>query len=196
MVMRIYFAHPVNSYNTPVEKAAIALIAKRFPKDVIENPNQPHHKANYQAWTKRTAENRDNHKAMNYFFDEVLPACDACVAMPYLDGQMGLGVAGEAKWFLVQNKPLYGMFPKVGATGDQLRALFNSFLQHPSNGFFEIRNFTKTEQLQLRFVDELPLVLSHQETRLRTWIAYNKISRSYESAHEVSMSVPPGFYPK
>jgi len=38
-------------------------------------------------------------------------------------------------------------------------------------------------------------VLSHVETRLRTWVVYGKDVRPYEEAHLVSLPIPEGFYP-
>ncbi len=191
MAQRLYFAHAVNAYNTPAEAAVLKLIAARFPDDVIENPNQPQHQAGYEAWQKRTAKDRDTHKGMSYFFEEVLPKCDGCVAMPFLDGRMGLGVAGEARWFVVQDRPVWGIFPAWVATAKELAA----FIEDPANGLFTIRALNDNECRQLLLMNEPQLVLSHQETRLRTWTVYNKQMRPYETAHEASMSVPPGFYP-
>jgi len=37
---KLYFAHPVNTYNTFLEKAMIRLIGEYFPHVIIENPNQ------------------------------------------------------------------------------------------------------------------------------------------------------------
>jgi hypothetical protein len=181
----------VNAYNTPVEEAALKLIAAVFPEDEVENPNQPQHQAGYKAYQERTAKDRDTHKGMNYFFDEVLPNCGGCIAMPFLDGRMGLGVAGEAKWFVTRQMATYGMFPKPKATAEQLE----EFILNPSNGLFRIRELSINEKKQLLLMDEPQLVLGHQETRLRTWLVYNKERRPYATAHEAQMSVPAGFYP-
>jgi hypothetical protein len=197
-VGRIYFAHPVNVYNTPLEKAAIALIARTFLDDVIENPNQPHHSQGYKEWAARTAKDRDTHKGMNYFYDEVIlgggdpkKACTSCVGLTFLDGRIGLGVAGEIKCCLENDKPAWGMFPAPGATVEMLA----KFIEDPTSGLFTIRLFTQSERVELLATNAKPLVLSHQETRLRTWQVYNEVRRPYETAHEVSMSVPEDFYP-
>jgi hypothetical protein len=192
MSRRLYFAHAVNAYNTPIEGAAINLIATSFPGSVIENPNQPHHQVGYKAWQQRTAKDRDTHKGMSYFYDDVLPTCDGCVAMSFLDGRMGLGVAGEAKWFLERWLPVYVMLPLSKPTPEQVE----EFIKDPASGLFAIRSLTDIQKQQLLLADTPPLVLSHQETRLRTWTVYNKKLRPYEKAHEASMSVPVGFYPE
>ena len=188
---RLYFAHAVNSYNTSVEAAALKLIAGQFPDIEIENPNQPKHQVGYRAYQERTAKDRDTHKGMNYFYDEVLPLCDGCVAMSFLDGRIGLGVAGESKWFLARSRPVWGMFPLPKATAEQL----SEFVRDPECGLFTIKPLTKVQRAQLRLMDEPQLVLPHQETRLRTWLVYNQVKRPYETAHEAKLSVPVGFYP-
>ncbi len=115
----LYFAHPINVYDTPVEGAAIELILDAFPDAEIENPNQQKHQVGYVDM------------GMDYFYGLVLPGCTGCVAMTFLDGRMSLGVAGEAKWFLEHSLPVWGMFPD------------------PINGLFVIREFCDDERQQL-----------------------------------------------
>ena len=193
MVVRpIYFAHPVNVYNTPLEKAVEAYLSFSYPGD-IENPNQQHHQAGYKAWQERTAKNRDQHKGMSYFFDEILPKCRiGCVAMPFLDGHFGLGVAGEAKWFLERGKKVLVIGPTWAHTTSQY---LQEFIENPQCGCFTLRQMSKKESDAILNNDPT-LVVPHQETRLRTWIVYNKQMRPYETAHLVSMPIPPGFYPE
>jgi hypothetical protein len=173
----LYFAHPTSAYDTPYESRSIERIVEVFLGFRVENPNQPHHQEGYRGYQVRTAKNRDAHKGMNYFYEEVLPSCDGCIAMAYLDGRLGLGVAGEAKWFLERKLPVWGLFPS-------------------ETDPYIIRQFTDIERQQILLTDVPPLVVPHQETRLRTWVVYNEIGRPFESAHLISMSVPPGFYPE
>lgn len=190
----LYFAHAVNAYDTPYETAAIALISETFPRADIENPNQPHHQEGYVAYQERTAKNRDDHKGMSYFYDEVLPNCTGCVSMPFLDGRFGLGVAGETKQCLENGLPTYGIFPSnKNASPLQL----SDWVADPLNGLFVIRPFTNPERDEFLATDKegSVLVVGHQETRLRTWFVYGRERRPYEIAHEVSMPIPEGFYP-
>ncbi|MDP2593915.1 MAG: hypothetical protein Q8P36_01065 [bacterium] len=173
-----YFAHAVNLYGTPLEAAAVRLIADHFgiqPGDV-ENPNQPHHQVGYTEYAKRPKAADVSHKGMNYFYDEVLPLCDGCVAMPFLDGRMGLGVASEAKWFAERGLPVF-----------VLAAMADTHLSfiYPM----------KSEERKLLLASDPCLVVPHIETRLRTWLIYNKTMRPYATAHLARMPLPDNFYP-
>ncbi|HTP57201.1 MAG TPA: hypothetical protein VMJ72_02935 [Candidatus Paceibacterota bacterium] len=192
MSERLYFAHAVNCYDTPYETAALALIAHAFPGVEIVNPNRPEHQAGYNAWRDRTATSRDEHKGMDYFYDVVLPECTGSIGMPFLDGRFGLGVAGELAKTAKTGKPVYWMIPTAVTTERLAR-----WVKDPHNGPFVIRLLRKHEVYELLSSgkDGSPLVVGHQETRLRTWTIYNVTKRPYEAAHLVSMPIPPGFYP-
>jgi len=190
----IYFAHPVNLYNEPTEAALEKLIASCLAygnKQAIENPNQPRHQNGYRKWSARQKESDTKHKGMNYFFDEVLPHCSGCAAMPFLDLRMGLGVAGEAKWFLERGKPCWIIVPTHMPTPDDIQ----DFIRHPLNGLFQLRLLNGEEAALLISLDP-KLVVPHEETRLRTWKVYNRVIRPYEEAHLITMPIPEGFYPK
>lgn len=92
--MVIYFAHPINTYNTELEKKLIVKIEQMFPSCFIENPNQEKHRKGYQKWKERTG------NGMAYYFAEVLPFCNFGIYLPFRDGEWGAGVAGEAKFFV------------------------------------------------------------------------------------------------
>jgi hypothetical protein len=81
-----YFAHPVSDYGTGFE-ARVQRMLTNFGLS-IENPNQPHHQDGYLA------------KRMDYFLDDVLPACVGCVFLPFKGGLIGSGVAMEIEHFL------------------------------------------------------------------------------------------------
>lgn len=190
----LYFAHAINCYNTPYEQAALKLIAFKFPGAKIVNPNSPEHQEAYLAW-RAASKDRDNHRGMNYFYDEVLPACTGSVAMPFLDERFGLGVAGELKNTLESGKPVWGMFLNRPPTPENLAA----WVADPLNAMWSIRQLGDAERgLFLSFSKDEgnALVLGHQETRLRSWLVYNVTQRPYETAHLATMPVPPGFYPE
>ncbi|PJE51463.1 MAG: hypothetical protein COV29_00550 [Candidatus Yanofskybacteria bacterium CG10_big_fil_rev_8_21_14_0_10_36_16] len=190
---KMYFAHPVNTYNKPVEKAFVKLIVGTLfgsNSDFIENPNQPHHQVGYDKWARRKVESSTNHKGMNYYYEEVLPHCTNCVAVPFLDGRLGLGVASEAKWFLERNQYVWLVIPIQNVTAKDLA----TFVRDPFNGLFEVRPTTDEEKNQILGSDP-KIVVPHEETRLRTWKIYNRVERPYEEAHLVRMPIPDGFYP-
>jgi hypothetical protein len=209
-VKTIYFAHPINAYNlpschVPIEAATISLISSVLPYYRVVNPNSPEHEAAYIKALKESSGNtRDHHNAMQYFFKVVLPGLDASIAMPFLDGKPGYGVAGESKKFILRGKPALYMEPIKNPTQTDI----DMFIKNPQNGLFRIRPFTDSEvELIMRECTEdengrpkevpnAKWVLQHHETRLRTWITYNKEKRPYEEAHLVKMPIPPGFYPE
>lgn len=205
---RIYAARPITAFdkfNTPLSVAVKAFILHCFPKSEIEDPGQPHHQKTYDEWVKKTAENLHIHNAMQYFYTVVLPELDECVAMPFLDGQIGLGVAGETQKFLLWGRPVWFMEPIQNLKPEDVAA----FIKDPTSGLFRMRHFTNEEIALIRSevsdnshkinLPDTKFVIQHQETRLRTWIVYNKIPRPYEEAHLVKMSqdgkMPEGFYP-
>ncbi|MDO8676771.1 MAG: hypothetical protein Q7K16_03970 [Candidatus Azambacteria bacterium] len=191
---RIYFAHPVNIYNEPIEKAFEELIAHCLAGDdhnAIENPNQPCHQKGYDAYAKRAKESDIQHKGMNYFFDMVLPNCSMAVALPFLDGRMGLGVAGELKWFVEREKAVWIIMPaRMPVIGE-----LDEFTENPLNSLFFIRSFMAKE-VELLLLNDPAIVVPHEETRLRTWKVYNRVMRPYEEAHLATLPLPEGFYPK
>lgn len=207
----LYFAHPVNSYDTPLETAVEKLITELLPGYSIESPNQPHHQEAYEKWQTETAENRDVHSAMQYFFKVVQPTCVGSVALPFLDGKMGLGVAGEVVRDADDGKPTWFINPRFTLHNkDRLQKDLSFFIKKPSGFFFKVRSFTDFELVKIRHevaehqarigtgeeYEDASLVLSHQETRLRTFYVYRGEQRPYAEAHLVSMPIPKGFYPE
>jgi len=71
---------------------------------------------------------------------------------------------------------------------------------NPQNCFFRIRPFTSEEVILLRDHpgelknDPPSFVVSHEETRLRTFIQYGGQMRPYAKAHKVKLPVPEDFY--
>ena len=160
----LYFAHPVNVFDTPLEVEMEHLILATFPEARIENPNQKHHQEGYARWKERT--DASGHKGMGYYYEEVLSFCDGCVALPFLDGKWGAGVVGEAQFFLKKGQPVYRVIvPQV-------------------NKIRELSAFLRLQLLE----NNLRIVLSVEETRARTWVSselYNKEKLPYDRAHLV-----------
>ena len=195
-----YFAHMVNIYGTPLEGAAVALIRQTFPDAAIQNPNEPEHQKAYGEYARRAKESGTTHKGMNYFYDVMLPKCDGCVSMVFLDRKMGLGVAGESKWFLERGMNVWLLAPSRGL--ETAKEDIDRFIAHPTCGVFDIMPMTKGESAALMAwqndkADTLPsFVVPHIETRLRTFFVYGKNpKRPYLEAHLAPVTPPPDFYP-
>ncbi len=172
----LYFAHPVNTYGTQLEQDMLSLIATCFPEMEIENPNQPQHQKGYAEWKERLKDTPS--QGMNYFFDAVLPNCDAgTVALPFLDGKIGAGVAGEVIYMPQQKKGVYLIeTPDLKTirsfTAKEIELLFD---------WEKRKNEAATREARENV--ENSLVLSIAETRVRTWLVLYKIMKPYEEAH-------------
>lgn len=101
MRKKLYFGHPINTYNTELEDKLLQKISEIFPDWDIENPNQKHHQEGY----KRRKEAHEN--GMDYFYKEVLPQCDGGVFLPFRDGSWGAGIFGEAEFLLEIGRPIW-----------------------------------------------------------------------------------------
>lgn len=200
MSEKIYFAHAVNSYGTDIEQAAETLVARVLcdgDRSKVENPNQAHHQEGYNRYAERKEQAGKDHKGMSYFYDEVLPECSGCVAMPFLDGRFGLGVAGEAHWFAERDMPVWLMEPTREAQEITLGDLGQFIVDPVGSGLFCVRFFTPEELPMLQVEKDIgsSLVVPHEETRLRTWFVYGQKERPYVTAHLAPVTVPEGFYP-
>ena len=98
---KLYFGHPVNTYDARLEEQLLGVIASHLPTWEIENPNQPHHQEGYMDYKSRTG------NGMTYFTEVVLPACQGGIFLPFRDGAWGAGVFMEAKFFIDKNMPTF-----------------------------------------------------------------------------------------
>lgn len=101
---RLYFGHPINTYNSTLEERLLRQISLSFLSWEIENPNQTHHRDGYANW-KETA------SKMDYFTKQVLPNCHGGIFLPFRDGAWGAGVFMEAKFFADRKLPIWMIFP-------------------------------------------------------------------------------------
>jgi len=111
---KIYFGHPINTYNTDLEAGLLRRINKKFPQYEIENPNQPHHIKNYLKLKAETG------NGMPYFLEKVLPKMSAGIFLAFKDGMLGAGIFQEAKFLSCQGKPIYEINFEGRITGMQL----------------------------------------------------------------------------
>lgn len=82
--MRIYFAHPTSDYGTKRELECLNRIKESFPGAEILNPNQRTHNELYLA------------QGMAYF-ERLVLECNLVVAVPFPNGEWGMGVFREAE---------------------------------------------------------------------------------------------------
>ena len=91
-VRKVYFAHPINTYHTPLEEELLALIRKNFMGYEIINPSDAAH-AVVVSEMKRDDPNAN---VMAYFEGLVMP-CHSLLVLPFPDGRWGAGVYREAE---------------------------------------------------------------------------------------------------
>lgn len=192
--MKLYFAHPVNVYNMPLEGAMLTLIAHCFPQVEVVNPNTLEFQQAYEEAKAASGGTHADHKGMDVFY-KMLEGLDGCVSMLFLDCRMGLGVAGETQKTIKAGKSAWLIVPSHKLTIQELE----QFVVNPLNGFFRIRKLTDDEVYSLYLRQELKtdppaFVVPHEETRLRTFLQYNGAMRPYAEAHKVKLPVPEDFY--
>lgn len=88
----LYFAHPINTYNTPLETRLLDRFSFWFPNADIVNPNAQKHQRRVSDIKK------DDPKAnVMEYFKEVAKECDGVIILPFGDGKIGAGIYAEAE---------------------------------------------------------------------------------------------------
>lgn len=101
---RLYFGHPI-PMDSGLEDKLLDAIEDTFPDYEIENPSDQKHKDSYFAWR----DEKDGVTGMDYYFQEVLPDCDAGVFLPFEDETYGAGTAEEMEVLANNGTPVYGI---------------------------------------------------------------------------------------
>jgi hypothetical protein len=99
----LYFAHPMNTYSTPLELALLTTILDFFKGWEILNPNYPEHERGFMKYEEQ------HQNPMLYFTTELLPLCHGCVGLPFLDGAWGAGVYQEITQIYVRSLPVWSI---------------------------------------------------------------------------------------
>jgi len=87
MKPRVYYAHPINIYNSPRERRDLE--ALEYMGFEVVNPNGPEHDAGYRE------------EGMDYFYD-LVGECDGIAFRAFADGNIPAGVAKEVNWMVVK----------------------------------------------------------------------------------------------
>ena len=83
--LRVYFAHPKNTFNTILEKFFLDHFSEFDEEIEIINPNSPEHREGYER------------EGMEYF-KKVVQSCDKLYAFGFGDNSVGAGIAKEMNW--------------------------------------------------------------------------------------------------
>lgn len=89
--MKIYFCHPINTYNTIVENYVINFIEKLIPDCEIINPNQIEFQERYKI------------EGMSTFLN-IIDNCDRIYVLPFYDDTIGSGQIKEIEYGLSTGK--------------------------------------------------------------------------------------------
>jgi hypothetical protein len=100
----IYFAHPLNTYDTDLEKRLLARIVEEFPGKWVLNPNRP----DFDAGVQRYIASHGN--PMLFYVIEVLPYCTGgTVGLPMRDGMWTTGAYLELFEAFKFEYPIYSI---------------------------------------------------------------------------------------
>ena len=89
--MKIYFCHPINTYNTIVEKYVIDFLERLIPDCEIINPNRSDFQERYKI------------EGMNVFLN-IIDDCDRIYVLPFYDNTIGAGQFKEIEYALATGK--------------------------------------------------------------------------------------------
>ena len=81
---KVYFAHPINTYDTILEKFFLEYFSKYSDIEIV-NPNGPEHQEGYK------------NEGMEYF-KKLVQSCDKLYAFGFGDNTIGAGIAKEMDW--------------------------------------------------------------------------------------------------
>ena len=87
----VYFAHPINTYGTPLEVELQRKISRKFRHATVINPGD----ATHEEVVREMKKSDPTTNVMGYFVG-LVHSCNALVALPFLDGMWGAGVFKEA----------------------------------------------------------------------------------------------------
>jgi len=92
---RVYFAHPINTYGTPLERTILGILTLKWRGDTIVNPGSDEHRAVVDEMRRI-----DPSVNVMGYFTELVKACNEVVVLPFIDGMWGAGVYKEAETVL------------------------------------------------------------------------------------------------
>lgn len=98
---KLYFGHPVSTYNTSKESELLDIIRGEFSEHTIVNPNSGTHSLKYSEYKQKFG------NGMLYYFNEVLPQIDTGVFLPFNDGMFGAGVYKEAEFLYHMQREVF-----------------------------------------------------------------------------------------
>jgi len=105
MKPKLYYGRPINIKGSELDAVLLKKVFEDFFEWEIEDSGLPKHNEGYLRWKKEKG------NGMEYYFQEVLPACGGGVFLRFRDGKWGAGVYAEAKFFVDHGLPIWIIFP-------------------------------------------------------------------------------------
>ena len=99
----IYFAHPINTYKTDIEKLCIEIIKNHFPNHSIINPSDDYYQLDFN---KFRADNPTNYMI---YFKYLVDKCSIVVYLPFKDGKIGAGIWYEIHQLIDRSDEIYSI---------------------------------------------------------------------------------------
>ena len=97
----IYFAHPINTYGTPIESECLSLIQERFPSCRIINPGEKDLQKDFTLYRQ------DNPNDYMRYFKQLVNDCNYIVYLPFRDEMIGAGIWYEIQHLATMNDNIY-----------------------------------------------------------------------------------------
>lgn len=88
--MKIYFAHPVNTYNDDTDRLCINIIKNELGNQII-NPSDDLIQSTFKEYRLKHPD------TYMEFFKDLVSSCDTIVYLPFKDGKIGAGIWFEVK---------------------------------------------------------------------------------------------------
>lgn len=113
--MKVYFAHPINTYNTEAESTIVMALEATGYK--VVNPNSQQCRSRVSDFRAEYNDKAISSPAVMGYFVGVCDGCDGGIFWAFEDGKIGAGVAKEIKSFFDRDAPvLEVMLAKDGET--------------------------------------------------------------------------------
>jgi len=115
MKPKLYYGRPINIKGSELDAVLLKKVFEDFFEWEIEDSGLPKHNEGYLLWKKEKG------NGMEYYFQEVLPACGGGVFLRFRDGKWGAGVYAEAKFFVDRGLPIWIISPEGFVRSEDLK---------------------------------------------------------------------------
>ena len=115
--MKIYFAHPINTYGTEGEATIVNALESTGYK--VVNPNSEQCKSRISGFRAEYNDKAISSPVVMGYFVGICDGCDGSAFLAFEDGKIGAGVAKEIKSFFDRGAPVFEV--ALGKDGETVR---------------------------------------------------------------------------